>query len=233
MPTHRSSHKITRQDLKHDSFTEWTAKATEFLQENYLRVGLGLLAVVIVIVGIQLYQRGQERATRRAAYLLYQGESLLVRGAFAAARQPLQEVRDRFDDTPFARQAGLDLAQAQAAMGERDAALGTIDQTLRGIADDDPVRHPLVMLKISLLGALKRTDEAVAAGRELLARADLPAHQRYNATLLLADTLREAGRTGEAVELLTALQREINAGKLQVQARDLESRIQLFKALAG
>jgi len=156
-----------------------------------------------------------------------------VRGAYGAAVQPLQEVRDRFGDTPFARQASLDLAQAQAALGQNEAALATADEALRKASPGDPLHHALAMLRITLLGSLQRAEEAQAAGRELLARTDLSPHQRYEATLLVADTLRAAGRTAEGLELLVALQRDINAGRLAVPARDLESRIQLFRALAG
>ncbi len=233
MPTHHASHKLTRQDLKHDSFTEWTAKATEFLQEHYVPVAIGLLAVVAVIVGAQFYQRGQVRAQERAAYLLYQGESLLLQGAYGSARHPLEEIRQSFADTPLAAQAALDLAQVQTALGEHDAALATIEQQLSKEKGATPLRHALSLLKVSTLGSLGRNDEALAAGRAMLAAGDLTPQQRFDTTLLLADLLRAGGRLGEAVELLTSLQRDILNGSLQVPARDLDSRLQVLRALAG
>ncbi len=230
---HHVSKKLSREDLKHDAFSEWTARATEFLQENYLRVGIGLLAVVVVFVGVQFYQKGRTRAAEKAAYLLYQGETMIQRGDYAAARQRLQEVRDRFGDTSFARQAAFDLAQAQTALGEHEAALATIEQGLEGVAVSDPLHAALVMLKASVLGALGRGTEAVAALRPLCGDQALPARTRYDATLLLADQLRGAGSSAEALDVLVGLQREIDGGKLKIQARDLETRIQTLRALGG
>jgi len=49
----------------------------------------------------------------------------------------------------------------------------------------------------------------------------------------LSDTLRLEGKLREAVEVLVTLQNDINSGKLDIPARDLDTRIQLLKSLAG
>lgn len=229
MPTH----KLTRKELKHDSFMEGTARATDFLQANYARVGIGLLVVIAAIFGVRFMQQGQARSAQKASYLLYRGESLLQRGAYAEAKQPLQELRDSFGGSKFAAQGGFDLAQALAGLGENDAALATIDKTLSDSGVDAGLKTALRMLKASVLGSLKRYPEAQTAVRDLLKAPGLGARERYAGTLLLADLLRLDGKPGEAVDLLTTLQKEIDSGALDVEARDLESRIQLLKALAG
>jgi len=228
-----STHKLTRKELKHDAFTEWTGNATEFLQEHYLRVGVGLLVVIAAIVGVNLYQRGQDRAAKQAAYLLFQGESLIGRGEFAAAVQPLKEVGDRFGGSRFAGQARFDLAQAQAGLGDNQAALATLEQAAAGARGDAALQRAVLQSKAAVLIALQRPQDAEAACRALLARQDVTPRERYDATLLFADVLRASGRLGDAVQTLTALQQEINSGKLAVPPRDLETRIQLLKALAG
>jgi predicted negative regulator of RcsB-dependent stress response len=227
------THKLTRKELKHDSFMEGTARATDFLQANYARVGIGLLVVIAAIFGVRFMQQGQARSAQKASYLLYRGESLLQRGAYAEAKQPLQELRDSFGGSKFAAQGGFDLAQALAGLGENDAALATIDKTLSDSGVDAGLKTALRMLKASVLGSLKRYPEAQTTVRDLLQAPGLGAHERYAGTLLLADLLRLDGKPGEAVDLLTTLQKEIDSGALDVEARDLESRIQLLKALAG
>ncbi|MHB8078430.1 MAG: tetratricopeptide repeat protein [Candidatus Krumholzibacteriia bacterium] len=229
MPTH----KLTRKELKHDSFMEGTARATDFLQANYARVGIGLLIVIALIFGVRFMQQGQARAAQKASFLLFQGESLLQRGAFAEAKKPLQELRDSFGGSKFAPQAGFDLAQAQTALGENDAALATLDKILAGNSGDASLKAALQMLKGSVLGSLKRYPEAQTTVRGLLQTPGLDARDRYDATLLLADLLRLDGKPGEAADALTALKKDIDSGTLDIEARDLDSRIQLLKALAG
>lgn len=212
---------------------EGTARATDFLQANYARVGIGLLVVIAAIFGVRFMQQGQARSAQKASYLLYRGESLLQRGAYAEAKQPLQELRDSFGGSKFAAQGGFDLAQAMAGLGENDAALATIDKTLSDSGVDAGLKTALRLLKGSVLGSLKRYPEAQTTVRDLLQAPGLGARERYAGTLLLADLLRLDGKPGEAVDLLTTLQKEIDSGALDVEARDLESRIQLLKALAG
>jgi predicted negative regulator of RcsB-dependent stress response len=227
------THKLTRKELKHDSFMEGTARATDFLQVNYARVGIGLLVVVAIVFGVRFMQQGQARSAQKASYLLYRGESLLQRGAFAEAKQPLQELRDSFGGSKFAAQGSFDLAQAQAALGENDTALATIDKALSDSGGDAGLKTALRMLKGSVLGSLKRFPEAQTTVRDLLQTPGLGARERYDGTLLLADLLRLDGKPGAAADLLTTLQKEIDSGTLDIEARDLENRIQLLKALAG
>lgn len=229
MPTH----KLTRKELKHDSFMEGTARATDFLQANYARVGSGLLIVIALVFGVRFMQQGQARAAQKASFLLFQGESLLQRGAFVQAKGPLQQLRDDFGGSKFGPQGGFDLAQAQTALGENDAALATIDKVLAGGVKDASLKTALGMLRGSVLGSLKRFPEAQAAVNDVLKTPGLDARDRYDGTLLLADLYREAGKPGQAADVLTALKKDIDSGNLDIEAGDLDSRIQLLKALAG
>lgn len=228
MPTH----KLTRKELKHDSFMEGTARATDFLQAHYARVGIGLLVVIALVFGVRFMQQGQARSGQKASYLLFRGESLLQRGAFAEAKAPLQELRDSFGGSKFAAQAAFDLAQAQTALGENDAALATVNQVIAG-GGQPALMHAARLLKASVLGAQQLYDEAQTTVRDALQAPDLKPRERFEGTLLLADLLRAGGKPGQALDLLTALRKEIDSGTLAVELRDLESRIQLLKSLAG
>ncbi len=229
MPTH----KISRKELKHDSFMEWTARGTDYLQENYVRIAIVVLAVIAVAVGIRLFHEGRVKSGQRASYLFYQGVSMLATGNFQGARQTLQQVRDNYGNSPAAREAGLALAQAEAGMGDNEAALATVNQALGSAPDSDPLGRSLLRLKASILDSLKRPGEAEAIYRQLLARTDLSPRERFDVTLALAGSLQDAQRYKDAADLLTALLSDINSGKLDVPSRDLESRIQTLRALAG
>ncbi len=229
------SHKLTRKELKHDGFVDWTGRASDFLQVHYMRVGIVVLLILALILGVRLVREGQRRSAQRASYLLYQGQSLLLRGDHLAARGPLQEVVDRFGGTPFGKQAALGLAQAQLAGSEPDQALTSIERAARGLRANDPLALASARLRAAALITLQRLPEAENVYRDLLAVADLPDEARLELALALADCLKLAGRPADGAQVLVELLARIERGELKVQGRerDLESRIQLLKALAG
>jgi tetratricopeptide (TPR) repeat protein len=233
VPTQHAHHKITRKELKHDSFMEWTARATDYLQENYVRVAVVVIAIVAVAFGIRMFQAGRVKAAQKASYMFYQGVAELASGNYAGARQTLQQVRDEFRGSPVARETALALAQAQAAAGDNDAALSTLDQALGSVSASDALRVPLLRAKAATLDALKRPSEAEAIYRDLLARQDLSPQNRYDVTMAYAGSLQDAKRYKDAADLLAALQADIDSGKLEVQPRDLDTRLRTLRALAG
>ena len=225
-------HKITRKDLKQDSFVDSIGRGVEWLQENYLKLGLGILAIVVMIVGISLYNQGQTKSRHSSSYLLYQGQSLLSRGSYSPARQRLQECIDRFGGTVAGKHARLDLAHALIALGENEAALLTLEDGLRIVGKAEQLHHNLLVFKATTLANLERYAEASDIYRDLL-DAGPGDGERLELTMRLADCLRSTGRVQESIEVLEALQKDIERGDINVPSRDLESRLLMYRALAG
>lgn len=228
-----ATHKLSRKELKHDSFLDWIANSTEWLQKNYVKVAVGLLVLIAAIIGIRMALAAQVKARHRAMQEMFAAESLLLRGDFAGARTLLTEIRDRFGDSALGRQAAQDLAQAQLALGENDAALATLDQTLAKVPRNDPMWRVLLGLKANALDALRRPDESHAIYRDLLASQDLTPQERYATTMAFAGSLELAQKRQEAIDLLTRLQAAINTGELKVTDRAHEAKLRLLQALAG
>jgi len=228
-----TTHKLSRKELKHDSFMDWIAHSTEWLQQNYVKVAVGLLVLIAAIVGIRMALAAQVKARHRAMQEMFAAESLLLRGDFAGARDRLAEIRDRFGDSALGRQAAQDLVQAQLALGQNDAALATLDQTLAKVPQNDPLRRALLGLKANALDALRRPDDSHAIYRDLLASRDLTPQERYATTMAFAGSLERAQKLQEAIDLLTRLQAAVNTGELKVTDRAHEAKLRLLQALAG
>jgi tetratricopeptide (TPR) repeat protein len=224
------AHKLTRKDLKHDSFVEWTARVYDFLQDHYLKLAAGVLAIAVLAVGMSFYGRSQDRNLGQASFLLYQGQSLLYRGAYGEASSRLEECVDRYGGTIFAKYARIDLGQAFMGMGENERAL-EVFTAAENMDRDDPMYPKLMTQKAAVLSNLERFAEAEAVYRSLLAMNPTPG-QRQEWTYRLADCLQAEGRIADAVSLLAGLQDEVLRGELTLPSRDLESRLQYMRALS-
>jgi predicted negative regulator of RcsB-dependent stress response len=201
-----------------------------FLQENYLKIALAVLAVIVVIVGYSIYQRGQANARETAGTLLFQGQSFLAKGANEPARQKLQECIDRFGGTTFGKQARLELAQVLLAKGENQVALVTVEEGLSLVDPATPLHQGLQLAQATALVNLERFPEAEAIYRQLLAT-NPGDYKRMEWTMRLADCLKLGGRPQEGLAVLENLQEAVDRGEVQVPTRELESRLQLFTAL--
>ena len=226
-----SAQKLSRKQLKQDSFLDSIARTVEFVQENYVKLALGIGVVVVVVIAVSMYFQGQQKAREQASFLLYQGESLMYRGAYEAARERLQECHDRFGGTLFGKRAGLDLGHTYLALGNPEQALATLDG-LANHADQKAAMHrELQMLRATALVDLQRYDEAAAAYRQLREE-DLDPNERYEVDMRLADCLRLSGQVQEGLNILEDLKAAIDRGDIPSASRDLDTRLQIFRALA-
>jgi len=226
-----SAQKLTRKKLKQDSFLDWTARTVEFVQENYVKLAIGIGVVVVVVVAVSLYFQGQQRAHEQASFLLYQGESLMYRGAYEAARERLQECHDRYGGSLFGKRAGLDLGHTYLALGDPVQTLAILDGIADQVGQRGAMHRELQMIKGAALVDLQRFDEAAAVYRQLREE-DLDPNERYEVAMRLADCLRLSGQVQEGLNVLEDLKAAVDRGDIPSESRDLDTRLQIFRALA-
>lgn len=224
--------KFTRKDLKHDSFVDWTGTATAFLQEHFMKLGIGVVAIAVVLLGISFYNHGKARAHDTAAYMLFQGQSLLSRGAYAAAQERFIECTDRFGGTDFGKRAYLDLANTMIALGDPQSALNTVDEGEAKVPPKSRIYRSMQISRAAALCDLERYSDAEAVYRGLLS-GKLNDVERVDTTYRLADCLRLDGKPADAVKVLEDLEASYERGDIQLVQRDLENRIFTMRALAA
>jgi predicted negative regulator of RcsB-dependent stress response len=227
-----TAQKITRKQLKQDGFVAWTEKALEYVQRNYLFLAVGLLVIVAALVGSSWYRQGRANAKLEASRLLYEGQTALVNDEYGLARGRLQECVDRYGGSRFALIARVDLARALHGSGESEAALATADEALQSLAEDDDLRANVLGVKAAILSDLERYAESAAALSEILSDPDLPDRQRGQLTMHLAESYERAGQPAEALRVLEELRAAIGRGEVTGKARNLDSRIEYYRALS-
>ncbi|MFH1844242.1 MAG: tetratricopeptide repeat protein [bacterium] len=226
-----TAHKLTRKELKQDSFVQWTSRAVDFIQDNYLRLAIGAVAVVVLIVAVSFFTRGQVQARESAAALLFQGQQLLGQGEYGAAEQRLQECRESYGGTMFGKQACLDLAQALMIQGQDARALDIITEGLQDAGSDLDTARALNKMKASCLMNLQQYDGAISLYRDLLAGATVD-NERFDLVKRLASSLKLTGQLPAAISVLEELQRDVDLGEVKLlQTRELETMIHTYRAL--
>jgi len=226
-----AAHKLTRKDLKQDSFVDWTSRAVDFIQDNYLRLAIGAVAVVVLIVAVSFYTRGQVQARESAAAMLFQGQQLLGQGEYGAAEQRLQECRQSYGGTMFGKQACLDLAQVLMIQGQDTQALDIIAEGLQATEGDLSMTRALNKMKAACLMNLQQYDGAISLYRELLTGVSVDS-ERFDLVKRLASSLKLAGQLPAAITVLEELQRDVDLGEVELlQGRELETMIHMYRAL--
>ena len=226
-----AAQKLTKKDLKQDSFVDWAEKTLEFLQANATSVGIVLLVAVVLLVGGSYVRKGQQAARAEASYMLYQGQMLLGQGDYAIALGPLQECVEKHGGTEFGKYARLSLVQARAGTGDHANALVKIDEYLGEVDRKHPVHADLKLLQAYVLADAGQFAEAAAA-LEVLTTSDLADDVYYERSIRRAEWLSTAGEHSQALSLLEELESAAAAGELDVFVQDLDNRLEVARVFA-
>jgi predicted negative regulator of RcsB-dependent stress response len=220
-----------RKKLKQDSFVDWTERSLEYVQHHYVALGVGLLAIVVVLVGFSVYRHNRAAAHRAASQLLYQAETAYDGGDYVLALDLFERYVDGHGGSSLAPVARLQLAKSLHANGRSGEALDALDQLLPDV--QPPItRADVLIVKATVLSDLERYDDAAAVYSETL-EGDLPDAKRRDVTDRLVDCYRLAGQPKQALQVLEKLRDRVAAGEIDGRVYDIESRIAYFRALAG
>jgi len=225
-----AAHKFTKKNMKQDSFLSSTEKALEFLQRNATVVGIGLLALVVVLVGGSYWQQSQEASRVEASYMLFQGQTFIDQGDFEGAVVPLRDCVEEHGGTDFGRYARVALVHALLGAGEVDQALAAADRYAYEIPADHPAVTELALIRATALADAGRPAEAAAAMESLIS-ADLPDNTYIQRSLRRVQWLREAGDRAAAVAVLEELRDAAAAGEITPIGTELERELERTRAL--
>lgn len=223
------AHKFTKKDLKQDSFVSTTEKFLEYGQRNATLIGVVLLVLVVVLVGGSYLRNSRAAAATEASAMLYQGQTFLAQGNYAAGGSILQDLIDSHGDSDFGRYARVAQVQGFLAAGEADRALAQAQQYRAEVPSDHPAAADLGLLEAYAMAAVGQPGEAADALTSYITD-DLDDTVYYERRVQRADWLRAAGRTTEAVAVLSELDRMGRSGDRTFPANDLENRLAVARA---
>lgn len=215
-----------RQALRQDSFVSSTARATAFLQQNFMSVLVGLVAVGVVVVGTIWWSQTQERNSLQASQLMFQATSQYSNAAYSEALLTLDDLKSRFGGTREGRDAYYLSGAAHLALGESEQALQNFREYLDLTSQGMYTRAAQLGVALALES---RGDLQEAADRLGELRAELDPESALFAQVCLAEArVQEArGLYDQAIEALRPL-----ASTDQMAQRDeAQKRIAVLEAL--
>ncbi|MCB9357275.1 MAG: tetratricopeptide repeat protein [Calditrichaeota bacterium] len=211
--------RLSKSDLKHDKLVETAAKAENYYHSHkntVWMVAVGILALVVIIIGLQNWMGSSSRA---ASYDLMLGKSLYGQRRYAEAQTQLQSTLSSHGGTT-ASEAQYYLARIKFDQGDFTGALAGFESCLSDYSPDADTQVGAEAGAASSLEALGRAEEA-AQRYEQIAKS-------HHASVFAAESLNQAGRIylsinqkDKAIAVLDELVREFPESQPASRARTL------------
>ncbi len=128
---------MTKEELRDDPVMDWIQNAIDFVEHNSRWLGVGALAVVVIIVGIVMVGRSQQKAALEAEELLVQGQSQFLQSNYSGAEVQLRELVTTHGGSNAARVGRIYLGDALLAQGRIQEALGVYDDAAGVVGGGD------------------------------------------------------------------------------------------------
>ena len=220
-----SHDRITKKQLKSDSFITNTLKAWEYarMHQNTLFV---VLVIVIVAVAGTVYLGNARRQSKEEVRNLF-GEALtyFMAGQVPAAEQRFVQIRDRSSGGRESTFALYFIGKCALIEGRNLEAIEAFDDYLKAISDKGFFRDAAVAGKASALENERRYEEAAELYLELAHDAETNAFNKKGYLTSAAQNFKKGRNTDAALAAMEELV-EIATG---IEKRDLEIEIAILR----
>jgi predicted negative regulator of RcsB-dependent stress response len=192
------------------------ARALEFTQwakRNIRMIVIGAVAATLLVGGLLYYRMHQADRMERAAAEYLQIEQSVALGNPAMAIPDLERFVQRFDGTPYADEARVQLGQIHLQQGEPARAVEAL-QPVSGRIGRSPVGAQGALLLASAEEAAGNREAAVQTYLRVADRAEFP-FRRQEALYSAAILREEMGDHAGAAELYRRLATQAEAGSMQ------------------
>jgi predicted negative regulator of RcsB-dependent stress response len=217
--------KFTKKELRHDAFSENVAKGYSYLQNNFLRVFLGIVLVAAGVLGTVYFRQTQLHSRQEAAHLMAQAATQYSASSYSECLLTLEDLIQRFGGRKEGKNARYFAGACHLALGENDAAI----QSFRDYLEKDEKGFYALSAQSGLGLAL----EGAGQNQEALAQLSALAQKLKPADYLYAETcfaqarvLEKLGRREEAITVLLPLSRSDDFQTKQ----EANTRIQVLRA---
>jgi tetratricopeptide (TPR) repeat protein len=204
--------RITKRELKQDALITSYVKATTFYEEHKKNIGIGIVAVVVIVLGTVLYVKNQKAENEKATTELGSVFQLYDTGQYVGAINGVPErniaglraIVDNYGSTPSGQLARFYLANCYFFLGRYEEALKEFES----------FSPPDDLLASSRLAGIGATYEALGNHTEA-AQSYEKAARKYPKDVDAAENLHraawnygEAGQKERAIELYRRLKKE-------------------------
>jgi tetratricopeptide (TPR) repeat protein len=218
---------MTKEELRHDSFVETTARISAYLQKNFMTVLIGLAAIALVLVVAIFFWQSRQRAEVQADQAFFRVTSRYAQGVYSEALIEADALLDRFGDRKEGAWTLYFAGASHLALSENDQAIRRFDEYLARDAGgqyDQAAR----MGKALALESRGDLEAAVEIYSQLRAETETTDGIHVQAALAETRALQKLGRLDDAIAVLEPMLEGASPDVTQ----EIQSRLQTLRALA-
>lgn len=199
-----SSNRLTKEELRHDAFVDSTARATAYLQKNFMAVLVGLAAVAVVVIVAVFIMQSRQSSQVQAARTLFAVQSAYSSGQYSEALLQMDELLGRFGGTDQGRDALYLAGASHLALGEHEDAIMRFESYLDVASAGQYATSARLGLGLAYEG---QGDNELAVENFRAVREAVPVEspEAVQASLGEARVLQKMGRIDDAIAVLTPL----------------------------
>ena len=217
--------KFTKQELRHDAFSENVAKGYSYLQTNFLKVFLAVVLVAVVVLGTVYFRQSQMHSSQEASHLLAQAATQCNSTSYSECLLTVEDRIQRFGSRKEGKTALYYAGASHLALGENEAAIKSFREYLERKPDGFYAHSAQSGLGLALEGA-GQNQEALAQFDALLKQLK-PDDFLYTSTAFAeARVLEKMGQREQAITVLLPLSRSSDFQTKQ----EANTKIQVLRA---
>ncbi len=207
--------RATRKQIREDKLVTTTVQFTEWAQEHFNQVIVGIVALVAVVAVLVFAANSRESSQKEAQRVMGSAMALMLQGDYTAAKTSFQQVVDRHGGKQ-AVAARFFKAECEATQGNFEQGLTDYEAYLSESSKYPEFEASAMIGKALCLEGMKNYTEAAPAMAAALAKLD-PKDPRYGDTACSAGDLYAV--SGNTKDALTYYQLAAEHGTGDVKAR--------------
>jgi len=217
--------KFSKKELRHDAFSENVAKGYSYLQNNFLKVFLGVVLAAVVVLGTVYVRQSQRQSSQEASHLLAQAATQYNSTSYSECLLTVEDLIQRFGSRKEGKTARYYAGASHLALGENEAAIQSFREYLQKEPDGFYAHSAQSGLGLALEGAGQDQD-ALKQFAKLLTEIKPDDFLFPSTAFAEARVLEKMGQREQAITVLLPLSRSSDFQTRQ----EANTKIQVLRA---
>lgn len=191
--------RATRRQIREDKLVTTTVRFTEWAQEHFNQVIVGVVALVAIVAVLVFAANSRENNARQAEQLMGSAMALMLQGDYNAAKTSFQQVVDRHGGKQAAA-ARFFKAECAAKQGNFEEALADYEGYLGNVSEYPVFEASARVGKAACLEGMKNYAEAAPAMAAALEKIDTKDPRYADTAFATGDLYMVSGNSKEALK---------------------------------
>ena len=212
-----SKSRVKKKRIKEDQLVTFTVKESQFIQQYFTHVVIGLVVLVVAVGAILISGHLRRSAARDSEQQFALAMSQYNVGDMQTATTSFKEIADKYGGQPNGQLSRYFLGKALLAQGKYEEAQQAFDRYLSKSGKDASFRSAAIIGKATCMQELRNFAPAAEALEELSRTLDEKDPRLFEVLYQAATNFEKAGSRDKAAELYRRVAQEA-AGSLKDRA---------------